>query len=100
MLKTIASFLADKSFTSSGYQRFSNGLIVQWGSVNAVSSTNATFTFPIAFPTAALQVVATVDAGAAFGGRGAYIEALSASAATVNQAIGATTTIRVIAIGH
>lgn len=48
--------LADtaKSITANGYQKLSNGLIIQWG--NAVAQT---ITFPIAFPTACLSITAS-----------------------------------------
>lgn len=39
---------AAHSFSSNGYQKFSNGLILQWGQYNDVAS--PTITFPIAFP--------------------------------------------------
>ncbi len=42
------------SFTSNGYQTLSNGLIIQWG-----ESSSTSVTFPIAFTTACLNVVAT-----------------------------------------
>jgi hypothetical protein len=48
--------------STSGYQKFANGLIIQWGSVAA----NATYSFPITFPTAAVSLTF----GRVFGGEG------------------------------
>ncbi len=47
------------SFTSNGYQKLSNGLIIQWGKVTPTSSSlvsGKSVSFPIAFPTACLNV--------------------------------------------
>lgn len=44
-----------KSLASSGYQKTPSGLIIQWGSGVFSDATSATF--PIAFPTACLQLV-------------------------------------------
>ena len=44
---------AQESIDASGYMTFSNGLIIQWGKVLS----DSTVTFPIAFPTACLNVV-------------------------------------------
>lgn len=46
------------SLAGTGYQRFASGLIIQWGLANSSASGTDT-TFPIAFPTAVLRVVAT-----------------------------------------
>lgn len=46
-----------KSLTTNGYQKLSNGLILQWG-YDATGATG-TYTFPIAFPNAALNIIAT-----------------------------------------
>ncbi len=52
---TVANLLKDTahSFTGNGYQQLSNGLIIQWG-----YDSNATTTFPIAFPNACFNVTA------------------------------------------
>ena len=49
---------AGKSHAQSGYQKLSNGLIIQWG----LSSADPTY-FPISFPSACFSVVATVYNG-------------------------------------
>jgi hypothetical protein len=47
-----------KYHSANGYQKFPNGLILQWGKGTA-SRTGETVTFPMTFPTATLCVVAT-----------------------------------------
>lgn len=54
---------------TSGYQKLPSGLIIQWGSsapqlVNIVGNTSSTITFPIAFPTECLRVIASNDGSA------------------------------------
>jgi hypothetical protein len=44
--------------SDSGYQKFPGGLIVQWGAVYGPG--DSIVTFPIAFPTAALSITATM----------------------------------------
>lgn len=48
-----------KSLGSNGYQKFPGGMILQWGTVGAVTSSGVTFTFPVTFPTACLLVSVT-----------------------------------------
>lgn len=46
-----------KSLTSNGYQKLPGGIILQWGKyTTAVTNAATAITFPIAFPTACLQV--------------------------------------------
>ena len=49
------------SFTTNGYASLPGGLIIQWGQYGTTSTAAGTYTvtFPIAFPTACLQVVGT-----------------------------------------
>lgn len=49
---------AAHSFSGNGYQKLSNGLILQWG------YGNGTVTLPIAFPNAAVTVLASKDINA------------------------------------
>ena len=58
-LATDISALTDDGHTylTNGFQKLSNGLILQWGSTTAV---NASLTFPVAFPTAALNVTVSI----------------------------------------
>jgi hypothetical protein len=62
---TPAGLASSKSYASSGYQKLPGGLIIQWGSiagsVNVSFTSLLTGTFPIAFPSAVYQVVATVN---------------------------------------
>lgn len=51
------------SLLTNGYQKLAGGLIIQWGITSPISSgTSANIAFPIAFPTAGLQIVAGVGA--------------------------------------
>ncbi|HBS59418.1 MAG TPA: hypothetical protein DEA44_09140 [Firmicutes bacterium] len=52
---------AGNSLTQNGYQKFSNGLILQWGSYSAVASSSTIVTLPIAFPTRGLFIGVTHD---------------------------------------
>ena len=47
--QAITSALGSAVFSGNGYQQFSNGLIIQWGTV-ANGQNNYAVTFPIAFP--------------------------------------------------
>ena len=47
---------AGSSFTANGYQKLSNGLILQWGSVVVTASTVVNVTFPISFPNSCLAI--------------------------------------------
>ena len=47
------------SFATNGYQKLSNGLIIQWGTSSGTSgTTNRVIAFPIAFPNACFAVTA------------------------------------------
>jgi len=48
-----------KSFADDGYVKLDNGLIMQWGQ-ETISATTEVVTFPISFPTACLNIVASV----------------------------------------
>ena len=48
------------SFAANGYQKLPSGLIIQWGTGVTTGGTG-TWTFPVAFPHAALRVFATQD---------------------------------------
>ena len=54
-------------FDDDGYLKFDNGLIMQWGQ-ETISDTTEVVTFPIAFPTACLNVVGTAYRSAQTGG--------------------------------
>lgn len=56
---------------SSGYQKFPNGLILQWGIVSVNSTAGSGFNFPTAFPNACVGIVA------ADGGSGCMVYAFN-----------------------
>jgi hypothetical protein len=66
-------FDAGKSFNTSGYQKLSNGLIIQW-------ITSSTSTFPITFPNACFGCVSQIRYTADVYGR--YISAFTTSGVT------------------
>lgn len=45
------------SLSNNGYQKLPSGLIIQWGGTSSGASNPTVTTYPIAFPTACLQVV-------------------------------------------
>jgi len=66
-------------FSGNGYQKLGNGLIIQWG-LSAVipDDSEITVNFPVAFPTACLNVTATVrQANFIGGGYIVFIDTLS-----------------------
>jgi hypothetical protein len=70
-LSDFASSVWSSSKTSEGYQYFAGGVLIQWGRFNNRIGTSVTITFPISFPTAALNLYATQQAGGDTGGVGA-----------------------------
>lgn len=65
-LKYVATFAA--ALTGNGYQKLPSGLIIQWGQQGVVGSTTTTYSFPIAFPNAALHVIASTGVPGSSGG--------------------------------
>lgn len=100
-LKTaLADFTgANQNLTASGYQKLPGGLIIQWTTVATAAGGLATGTWPIAFPTLCLQVVATQifigvpNAYCSVGTCTVSNYSVGSSAGTVAQ------TIRVLAVG-
>lgn len=45
--------------TTNGYQKLPSGIIIQWGALSFPGATGGTVTFPLAFPVACLNVLAT-----------------------------------------
>ena len=61
---TSTRLLDNFAFDAAGYQKFPNGLIMQWGGAASVpQGSNVTVTYPIQFPTALIVAVATNRAG-------------------------------------
>jgi hypothetical protein len=85
------------SLVSGGYQKLPSGMIMQWGSISATTS-GATFTFPIAFPTGCLYVVANNAAGAS----SAVVVSVGSPSATTVSVYSETGTVaaNILAIGH
>ena len=52
---------AAHSFAKNGYERFSNGFMMQWGVITATGYGFASVTFPIAFPNACFIVLNTIN---------------------------------------
>lgn len=55
------------SVASSGYQKLPSGLILQWG-ISAFTNGVANIAFPISFPNAIINCVASIDRGTALEG--------------------------------
>lgn len=118
--KTIGSNLnqvPDNSYFSgslgaSGYQKFPNGLILQWGSATGTSSGSATVctgTLPLVFPNAKLQVFGTLadkSSGTTTSGMILYSNATfftdlaTAKFTVVSPDSTGTITVRYLAIGY
>ena len=82
---------ANQSKTSNGYQKLPSGLIMQWGSSTSTSSTT-TITFPIAFPTAGLNVQVTGIASSSDTGGLDLSTSPRASSLTTTQFVTSTST--------
>lgn len=52
---------ANQSLATTGFQRLPGGLIIQWGRRSVTTTGNYNTTFPIAFPTAVLQVNPSIN---------------------------------------
>ncbi|WP_261513127.1 gp53-like domain-containing protein [Burkholderia multivorans] len=92
------------SLGAAGYQKLPSGLIIQWGLIATSSSAPVTWTYPIAFPNAALSVVGSVYAANSSAILGVNIGTLTASSTTVAQATSSGAynagSVRLIAIGY
>ena len=83
------------SFASNGYQKLTNGFIIQWGWYNGNAYVDNYPTFPIAFPNACLQVVGEATDGGNFS-----ILAMSKTNFRYHDAAVAGGDMRWIAIGY
>lgn len=96
--------LAQESHATSGYQKLPSGLYLQWGVTASLSSgTTTSISFPTAFPTACLQVLAGVRNNSAVAttttgqwGTGNY----SASAFDLYNRTSVALTFNYFAVGH
>lgn len=68
--------LSQKSFTDNGYTKLPNGLILQWGLINAKGGKADTARFNIAFPNKCL--FATISANSLYVGAGSNIALITA----------------------
>lgn len=69
-------------FPSSGYQKLSSGMIIQWGKSTTGTSGGDNFTLPVAFPTAGMVVVSNPDM--TLGGPYVYTQAGFQSASQIH----------------
>lgn len=105
------SFDTAHDFSTNGYQKFSNGLIIQWGSVSILSdgsgtTTEETVLFPVTFPNAvfSLQCMIELSSGGIVGSVMPYYNTLTTTSVKIgndsNGATDATRTNKWIAIGY
>lgn len=93
-----------KSLATSGYQKLPSGLYIQWGvTASIASATNTAQTFPVAFPTACFQVIASISGNSAAvttstgqWGTGAY----STTGFTLNNRTTVANTFNWLAVGN
>lgn len=80
------------SLTATGYVKLSNGLIIQWGTTASIGTDSGlAITYPIAFPTATLNVNITPIRSIALSGQGeSTVSSVSTTGFTLNN--GADTT--------
>lgn len=69
-VEAVVSRLFTSEKSTSGYLKFAGGLIFEWGLTNQISESYRSITFPIAFPNACLNVMATPYRDAVVGGNG------------------------------
>lgn len=102
-LTSAASTLFAKSLASNGYQKLPSGLIIQWGlsSSNVAANTSVKWTYPIAFPTAALSAVATHSNGGAIADHVMYnVHSVTSTAANYTVSGAGAEAAFFIAIGY
>lgn len=87
---------AGNSVGSSGYVRLPGGVILQWASINVPDSGN-TWTFPIAFPTACVNVQATPTASLT---SPVAVNSVSTTQATFDIFASESSDVYVMAIGY
>ena len=83
--------------SANGWQKLPGGLIIQWGNASIIAASAGTFSFPITFPNACLQIVAS-DIGGSTINLGA--SPVSASQFSGYLGVSGNKTFRWIAIGN
>jgi hypothetical protein len=91
--------LFTKAHSAPGFQRFPNGLIIQWGSIYAGNGAGATVSLPITFPTNALSMVASHVGGGAADSTVTAVS-LTTTTAYVNSSYTSVIPFLYIAIGY
>lgn len=91
---------SNQSLSPNGYQRFPGGLILQWGTVAGSEDVWGTRNFNIAFPNAALTIVASGSAGSFATDTDIQARVISATQFQVQNNAYGSGTINWIAIGH
>lgn len=92
-----------ESFASNGWTELPNGLIIQWGRVLIdAESSNESVSFPKAFTTACLQVVASAEDSSTTRSRNDFIGTTTptTTAFSITNGINTALYFRFIAIGH
>jgi hypothetical protein len=88
-----------RSIANPGYVRFSNGLIMQWGTISVPAGT-ATVTYPLAFPTGTLSAQVTIEQAGATDFFATKIESKSATQLVIRNTDSLTFTANWFAIGN
>lgn len=94
---------SNQTLSANGYQRLPGGIIVQWGSALTIAGGTATFTYPIAFPTAALSTLSNVNGGnfsLSSAAPGLTNTVSTAYISNTGAAAAAGLTVRFLVIGH
>lgn len=92
-----AEFVA--SLAANGYQKLPSGLIIQWGSLSVAATSSSPVTWPVAFPTAAIQALVSMGESVGSGGT-CGIYSLSMTGANISNAESSSNLIRFFAIGY
>jgi len=91
------------SFAANGYQKLSNGFLIQWGSISVSGDAAGAVTWPVAFPNTCLQAVVSHGTSADISdgnSTSVRIYNLTTTGSSINNDSPSTTTARYIAIGH
>ena len=89
-----------RSLANPGYVRFSNGLIMQWGTISATGNTTTTVTYPLAFPTGTLSAQITIEQAGVTDFFAVKIESKSATQLVIRSTDALTFTANWFALGN